>query len=175
LGEVCELDVRVLDDADDTAIDEAAGAFAKKHGGEAREGDPQYDRGRALHTLLRACIDKDSPEEAQAPFFDGGLVQVQTLNRDTIAYLLAAQEVWQDQCSPRKLKLSGEEVLQHLVEVATSEDERPFVRLRPGLQWILLRSTAKLALASPELRSLFSSDFAPSSTASPSKAPTGSA
>lgn len=153
--------VRPLNDIDDSRIDDAALEYAKEHGvseDHAKPGNGIYDRAHALHTLLIACSDPDSPDEAPVPYFES-IAEIQAgLDRDRIAILLAAQQIHQERCSPRALTMSGDDVFVTMFELATSEDERPFVRLQPGMQWILLRTLAALVLNSQELKSAFTSE-----------------
>jgi len=152
--------VRVFNDIDDSRVDDAALAYAKDHGVAeelAKPEHPIYDRGHALNTLLLGCSDPDSPDDAPVPYF-ASVTEIQAgLDRDRIAILLAAQAIHQEQCSSRKLTMAGDEVFATLLDVATSEDARPFLRLHPGYAWILLRSTASLVCSSPDLSSSYTS------------------
>lgn len=164
-GETATVAVRALLDAEDDEIDVAAREYAKARGVEdPKPGNTVYERGHALHTLLLACSDPDSPDENPAPFFSSIEEIRQGLDRDRIAYLLTAQQVWQDKCAPQQLQLSGDEFIAKVVEVATSEDERPFLRMRPGLQWIFMRTLAGQCMNSPELKSLSGSASVTSSS-----------
>jgi hypothetical protein len=155
-GQIEKIAVRPLLDDDDDQIETQALAYATQRGvADPKAGHPIYDRGVALYTLLLACSDPDSPDGAPVPYFDN-IEQIRTgLDRHRIAWLLAAQQVWEDTCSPRTLKMSPNEFVAHIMEVAVSKDEAPFLRLRPGLQWILLRTLAKQYISSPEPRSLY--------------------
>ncbi len=154
-GDATRVAVRPLLDAEDDEIDVAARAYAKARDVEdPKPGNTIYERGHALHTLLLACSDPDSPDSDPAPFF-ANVEEIRTgLDRDRIQYLLTAQQVWQDQCAPQQLQLSGDDFIAKVVEVATSEDDRPFYRMRQGLQWIFMRALAVQCLNSPELKSL---------------------
>jgi hypothetical protein len=168
-GNVERVAVRPLLDCDDDEIETNALAYAKARGAvDPKAGNPLYDRGIALHTLLIACSDPDSPDDAPRPFFDS-VEQIQRgLDRDRIAWLIAAQQVWEDKCSPRQLSMTANEFIAHVMEVAVSEDERPFLRLRPGLQWILLRTLARQHVASLEPSLLSGSDSGSTSSSTSS-------
>lgn len=170
-GETMRVAVRALLDAEDDEIDVAAREYAKARDvDDPKPGNTVYDRGHALHTLLRSCSDPDSPDESPVPFF-ANVEEIRAgLDRDRIQYLITAQQVWQDKCAPQQLQLSGDEFVAKVVEVATSEDERPFLRMRPGLQWIFMRTLAGQCMSSPELKSLsgLASASATSAAARPS-------
>jgi hypothetical protein len=153
-GQVVRAAVRVLLPEDDDTIETQALAYAKERGVESpAPGDPIFRRGVALHTLLLACIDPESPDEAPAPFFDSVEQIESALDRDRIARLYAAQIAHQHRCSPRGLHIGSNEAVRELFEAATPEDERPFVRLRHGLQRTFKRRTASLPSTSRARRS----------------------
>jgi hypothetical protein len=169
-GSVVPVAVRTLLNTDDDAIDTAAVEYARSRKAEsAREGDPIYDRGRTLYTLLLACSDPDSPDEEPVPFFSS-VDEIRTgLDRDRLAYLLAAQQWWQDQHSGRARSLKPYEALQKAAEIATSSDPRPFLELSPGLLWSVLRALGGYVLAHAQAEAT-----APSAEGAPAP-PAGSA
>lgn len=82
-----------------------AKAYAKAYGVEdPKDGDPHYALGIQIHTIAKACVDPDSPENAPEPFFEGGVSQITDrthgLIRQQIALLYEAQCAWQDELSP---------------------------------------------------------------------------
>lgn len=129
--------------------------FTKSKGSvDPKPGDPLFELGIAVHTIAIGCVDVDSPETARAPYFDGGAPQILgELAREEIAYLYERHAQWQDECSPTVSKLQGGELIAELIRQVEAEDDGPFVRLRPAVRWHLLRTTARLCLSSPELRS----------------------
>lgn len=154
--------VRYLDDTDDDLIEQGAEKFALARGatmpiqgtplpsGAAQNpwrGNAHYERGYVLHTLLIASVDPDSSQEQPKPFFRT-IEQIQKLHPDTIAQICLAQRIFQSDMSPSLSEISGHDLLPRIVEIAISEDERPFVRLAPSLQWILVRTLAVLVLSS---------------------------
>lgn len=169
-GVVTKVSVRALTDAEDDEIETEALAYAKTRKVEdPKAGDPIYDRGVAVHTLLLACSDPDSPDASPVPFFSDVEEIQHGLDRDRIAWLLSAQQIWQDKCSPRQLNLSPDEFVERITEVAVSKDEGPFLRMRPGLQWICMRILAVQWWNSPGPKSLFGLDDATASSNSESK------
>lgn len=169
-GDTAEFILRPVLAEDDALILEGTRKFVIKHGEpEARVGDPLYDLGIQVHTLVLACMDAEAPEQ---PFFDGGIEQVMKhLDRDRIALIYQRHERFQDEVSPRKGSLSEKEFFKALVEIAASEegDDRPFDSMRPGLLRSFARTTARQLVSSLGLKSLFSSS--PTTTPSPSTDP----
>lgn len=155
-GATVDVDVRVLLPFEEADVLERARAFAKTKGIEApSESDPLYDFGLHIHRIAIACVDSESPESAPRPFFDGGIDQIlksQELTRDHIAYLYEQSIAWQDDCSPRLLKLSPEQFVDATGKTAGG-DMLPFLQLRPGMQWIFTRTLAGLALSSLPFKS----------------------
>jgi hypothetical protein len=169
-GEPVKVAVGVLLDGADEEIDRLSREHAKKLGVEdPKPGNSIYDRAADRFTLLLSCTDPESPDEAPVPFFASEEEIREGLDRDRIAYLVTAQAVWQDQCSPRQLKLTTDEFISKVVEVATSPDDRPFYLMRPGLQWIFMRTLAGQCMNSPELKSLSGLGSGTSSNSSDSK------
>jgi hypothetical protein len=169
-GEVTNVAVRALLDDEDEEIDRLAREHAKKLGVEdPKPGNTLYDRAFARFTILLSYSDPESPDEAPVPFFSSEEEIRLGLDRDRIAYLFEAQQIWQDRCAPQQLTLTGDEFVAKVVEVATSEDERPFLRMRPGLRWIFMRTTAAQCMSSLELKSHsgWGSDTTTSSAAKP--------
>jgi hypothetical protein len=142
------VDVIVLSGLEDAEVMTKARAFAKERGVEdPKDGNPIYDLALWAFTLAIACVDPESPETEPRAFFDGGADQIfgsNLLGRDTIAYLYEHQQQWQDEVSPRARTVGAEELLAHVLAVASAEDPTPFFRLAPALRWTLHRSMAAL-------------------------------
>lgn len=130
---------------------------------EAKPGNPLFDLGYMANVVALSYVDVDSPVESRAPYFDN-VGQVLSLDGELIQYLHARQETWQQECSPTRATLPAGELINLLVRVVESDDDRFFSELRPALQLSCLRITAKLLLDSPEGRSQLTSLFAPTSS-----------
>src|SRR4051812_6340335 len=102
--------VRPLSGTEEGAVLERARAYAVAKGvADPKDGDRLYDLGLMVHVLAIACVDVDDPTR---PFFDKGAQQVlDNLDADRIALLYEAQQVWQEECSPRKSKMNPGEWL----------------------------------------------------------------
>jgi hypothetical protein len=170
--------VRYLDDTDDDQIEQGAEKFALARGatmptqgtplpsGAAQNpwrGNAHYERGYVLYTLLVAAVDPDSSQEQPRPFFRA-IEQIQKLHPDTISQIFLAQRIFQSDMSPSLSEISGRDLLPRIVEIAISEDERPFVRLVPSLQWTLVRTMAVLVLSSHGSKLLSTWDSVKNST-----------
>jgi len=133
---------------------EKARSFAKTRGIESpKEGDSLFDLGVMVHTLLRVCVDHESPEAEVRPFF-ASEAEVLGSPRDRIAYVFAQHEIWQDQCSPQVGRVSPDALYAIVQEAAASPDPaRPFAYLRPGLAAICFRSMALQLVSSPTPKS----------------------
>lgn len=155
------LHVRYLDDSDDDVIEQGAEAFARARGatepaqakplpsGAAQNpwrGNAHYERGFVLHTLFVSCTDPDSIQEKPEPYFRT-IEEVQKLHPDTINQIYLRQRMFQSELSPSITDIAGQDLLAHIVSICISEDERPFARLAPNLQWILVRILCVLLLS----------------------------
>lgn len=139
------LAIRVLDGVEEGLVISKAKAFAEGQGAGSESDLVQL--ARAAHRIAIACRDS---ENHAIPYFDGGFEQIMAskqLGRDRILYLAELQELWQDECSPSRLRLGEEEFNARVVAIAQSEHPDPFVELRPGLRWSFARTTAQLLLA----------------------------
>jgi len=155
------LEVRVLGPDEDLAIAAAALSGAKARGSvDPGRGEPLYEALFRAHTLALACVDKDSPADAPAPFFSSveEILTSEDLTRDHIAWLFEEQERWQDECSPRQKTLTTAQYIATVARLAEGDD-LPFIKLSPGAQVSFVRSTAK---------QLWSSLVASSPSSSPS-------
>lgn len=127
----------------------------------AKSGVPQWLETHPLcrlhemvHTLALACVDADSGERLE-PFFVGGAEEIRgsnDLSADSIAYLWAQQQLWQDECTgPRgAAKTPGELIAMVAEEAARPENARdvPFSRLRPSSQLSCFHSICVLLWSS---------------------------
>jgi hypothetical protein len=173
------VDLIVLTGEEEAHVLEKARAFAVGKGvPEPKQGEPLFDLGVMVYTLLLAVIDNDSPAGAERPFFDSAEQILQHLDRERVAYLHALQELWQDECAPLRKDLSEQEMLDWVLQLAESEDPQvPFGKLRPGSLWIYMRSLARLLVRSQDFRSLHGllSDSDSVSGTRTTEIPTGSA
>lgn len=164
-GVVATCSVRPLLGYEEAKILADARAYAKARGvDDPRDGNPIYELGVWVHTIVHGCVDSD---DASAPFFDGGADQIlDRLDRDRIALLFEQQQTWQDECSPRQRSMSWEEYKATVVALAMSGDDAdiPFVLSRPVLRASFMRSMAKALVTLADPNSPFGSPFA-SSTA----------
>lgn len=158
------LDLVVLDGIQEAQALAGARAFAKSKGVDApKEGEPEYDLGLMVHTLLASCLDHDSPTGAPAPFFASAEQILQHLDRERISYLYTLQQVWQDELSPVRKTLDEGEVLGFVLRAAEAEDPgRFFEELQPAMLARLLHSTAKQLVTLLRIRSLPGSSSGPS-------------
>lgn len=139
------LDVMVLDGENQALALQRAREFAKGKGVDApKPGDPEYDLGHMVHTLLLACVDHTSPADAPAPFFSSVEQILKHLDRERIAFLHAQWEAFQDSLSPLSKALNEPAIWQMVVEAAAEEDPlRFFEKLPPATLARLLHFTAK--------------------------------
>jgi hypothetical protein len=164
-GRVVQVDLRILTPLETIEVLGAAYGEAKGKGvTEPEDGQPIYDLALMVQTLVRACVDPDSPPEAPALFFDGGVEGILAsplLGTDTIAFLFELYEQHADTMaiSPKEL---DEGTLRNLIESSAGGDLLPFSKLRPGMQWTFVRSMASL------LRSFLKDRSGSSSASEPS-------
>lgn len=159
VGPTDELVVRALRDDEHADVVAEARAFAIKRGLENPEdGDPLYEKGKMLHTLTIACLDKDSPIEKSEPYFDGGWEQIhkaENLTPEVIAYLYFQQQLWQDEVNPLNKSLTDTQFMAAAIKTAQG-DMSFFVNSRRGIQWSFMRTLASqlVALHASSLQSL---------------------
>jgi hypothetical protein len=157
------LDLVVLTGNQEADALSRARAYAKGKGVDApKDGEPEYDLGLMVHTLLLACVDHSSPEDAPAPFFISADEILENLDRERIAYLYTLQQLWQDSLSPAPSKhVTEEQVWGIVIEAADAEDPlRFFEKLPPVTVARCLLFTAKLLRNAllPKLQPSSSSD-----------------
>ncbi len=158
-GETLRFAMRPLDGTEEALVLERATDFARKRNASTIEpGNPLFDLGVMVNALALAAVDVDSPEDARQPYFDDGAEAVLgAFGPEEIAFLHARYELHQSSTSPTKRQMSPADMVGHLIEIASSDSELPFVKLRPILQWSLLRFSASQLLGSPAGKSLLSS------------------
>lgn len=163
VGPTDELHVRALRDDEYADVLERALAFAREKGlEEPEDGDPIYERGKMVHTLAIACLDKDSPDSKPETYFDTWK-QVHTseiMTPEVVGYLYFQQQMVQEEASPLIKGLSPEEFLAAVLKTAQG-DISFFVNSRPGVLWTFTRTLASQLLASQtrsSSTSLFSSE-----------------
>lgn len=152
-GTTVPLDLIPLLSAQDAEVAKGAREYALSQGGKPEDGDPHYEIGIRVHTILLAAIDPDSPLDKPAPFFDGGVAQILDpevgLDRDRIALLFEAQHAVQDEFSPRRGKMSYVEYIQSVLDHAQldEKDDLPFEQWRPYMRKSFLLSTCRALTA----------------------------
>lgn len=155
-GPTHPLDIRALNEGEHDEVLAAALAYCRSKGLERpEEGDAIYERAKMLHTIARACIDRDSPPENPQPFFDGGVEQIQkseVMTPEVIGYLYEQQRLMQDDVAPLKKDMSPAEFFAAAVETAKGNISF-FVNSQPGMQWNFVRTLASQFIASLESNS----------------------
>lgn len=151
IGPTQDLEVRPLNEGEYGDVIAKALAFAKSKGLDAPEdGDPIYDRAKMLFTLAIACIDKDSPAEKPAPFFDGGVPQIlgsEIMTPEVVAYLYEVQQIIQDDVAPMKKDLSPADFMAAALKTAQG-NMAFFVNSRLAVRWNFVRFLASLYISS---------------------------
>ena len=159
-GTVAECDVVPLIGALIAEAEAGAHAYAKAHGiADPKPGQPLYELGLRVHTLLRACLDKDEPEK-KIRFFDSieQILDPETgLDQDRIAYLFEAQQAWEATCTMRPRTLDAREFIEQVVAHAEAEEpieELPFERWPRVLQRSFVSTISRALWNSHPLRSV---------------------
>lgn len=125
---------------------EFAESYAKEHGIKSPSpGMPLYDLGMQIKTLELSMFDVDSPSTARQRFF-ASTKEVEGLPRETIVYLFAIVDDWQDQCSPMSHKVNDGSLFVTIHKLGTGgpDAERFLDSCGPGLRRIFTLSMAKL-------------------------------
>lgn len=117
-----------------------------------RLGDPIYDLALQAFVLASGCLDVDSPEEARSPAFSSGTEILTHMNPETIVYMHEVHEVWQDDVSPYTHKLSGDDFMKRLREVAGPEGPATFMGFSQSTRLNFTLSTARLLLPLLEVK-----------------------
>jgi hypothetical protein len=130
--------------------------FATERQAKASPGEPIFDLGLMVATLLRGTLDPATHER-----FFGSESEALRLPREGIMYLFEHQQTWQDSLSPSVKNLGHGEIVAKIVELSEAEDPAGFIRLSPGLRWICTRTMARLLVSSLTDKSLLGSGFEP--------------
>lgn len=174
-GALLPIDVRPLNGMEQADVLARARAFAEGKGvKEPRDGEPIYELGKQVHTLLLGCLDHDSPTDKPTPFFANAEEILDGLDRDRRSYLYELQEAWEDQCAPRPSAMEAKDFMQWCMDVcaANEGDDGPFVQLRPVLRWSCVRTLAAIHVLSQTHRSGSGSPSESASTTTTSPSPT---
>ena len=137
-----------------------ARAFAIARGiPEPMDGDPLYERGLMLHTVLLGVLDKDSSAAEPVTFFSS-IEEINDpkdgLDKDRLALLYEAQQAWQDSIAPRPKSMDALEFANQVVAHALAPEdakELPFEQWRPVLRRSFVRTMARLVYSLQELKS----------------------
>jgi hypothetical protein len=134
-----------------------------KGAAELKAGDPLFDLGFMAKTLT---LGVRTPEGG--PMFASPASLLDALPRETMLYVWALLEDWQDACSPSVRKVTDEQLWVGAAALATggSEGERFFDRLSPGMRRTYTLFLASQLFASPGRRSPSSSPVTATTTPS---------
>lgn len=171
-GDALSCDVRPLNGIEEADVLAKARAFAESRGvKEPKDGEPIYELGKQVHTLLLACLDAESA--TPVPYFASADEVLDGLDRDRRSYLYQLQQSWEDQCAPRPSRMSEQDFVQKCMDIcaAAEGDDGPFVMLRPVSQWSLVRTLASLHVISLTLSSQSTSDAASDSLTTSNASP----
>jgi|GEM_PF-4864152 len=157
-GETIEVLVVQLTGHEEAEALTFAQRFAAERQAKASPGEPIFDLGLMVATLLRGTLDPKSRER-----FFGSESEALQLPREAIMYLFEHQQTWQDSLAPSVKNLGQGEILAKIVELSEAEDAAGFIRLSPGLRWICTRTMARLLVNSLTDKSSLGSDFVPDS------------
>lgn len=146
-GPTAELDVRALRPDEFATVLAGARQYAIDHGlKEPVPSDELFERGRMLHTLALACVDREAPKDDPDPskFFDGGVPQIEgsdLITPETVAYLFAVQALHQDEVSPLQKNQTPEQFVTAVAKIVEGDVDF-FASMRPGMQWSFVRILA---------------------------------
>lgn len=164
-GESCSCAQRPLTGEEEGLALSRATDYAKEQRAvEAKPGNPLFDVGYMANVLALSTIDVDSPAAARELYFKDAAEVLGKLDCELMQFLFARHEAWQQECSPTRAKLPGDQLIATLIRIVEGEDDLPFAQLRPGAQLSLLRTTGALLLNSPEARSRLFSLFGTTTT-----------
>lgn len=154
------VDLVILSGEEESDALTAARAYAERKGTrDPKGGDPHYDLGLMVHTLVRACVDSEVPgsfafyfaPEGQAPalktpeaFESMANVVLAHLDRERITYLYEIHRVWQEHCSPWGKADDEDSIIDKLTRLEGVVDPTvPFEMFRPATVGSLLLTTVK--------------------------------
>lgn len=169
---------------DDAGVAEKALLFAKARGVESpKPGDPLYERGMMLFTVLLTALDPDSHEDRPEAFFASEEEILKTIDPDRVAMLFYQQREWQRLTSPNAKDFDDPMEMVRVLQGCASDEvpERPFDALPWRARRTYLRVWANMLLTLPALKSLSGSGLldaltssASTSSGSETLAPSGS-
>ena len=141
-GEAFTLDLRLMNAAEEAAVIERASKYAKEHDGEAKETNLVFQFANACEIVAIASVDPESPADAPAPFFDDVKQVREHLDRERILYIAETQRAFQDEVSPRQLRLTESAYIATLWSFAQEEIDlnNPFFRWPRSTQWNFLHT-----------------------------------
>lgn len=186
------LGVRAITPGELATILERAAEYARARKAEIDDRNSIYSLAYNLNLCAIACVDIDPVDDAgnpipfdpanAQPFFGTGdidsaireMLESAHLSPDTIQYLAAEQEAWQDEVSPLATKLSPEQLWKIIGEVASSSDASPFLKLRLGTLLQCMRLLVSQLLSAQMDSSHSPSEQSESSSNGPVAAPTKS-
>lgn len=156
------VDVCVIGGEGQARILEYATAFAKKRGGEPKDGAALFEFGKAVmtcalgilvHSPERAGEDpcRTNPSDSSDLFFAGPEEVLEACDRDRAMILASHQTSLQTSTSPMKHGLTDEEFFAKVVDLARKAeggDSRFFEEWAPGMQESFMRSMAQWLVAS---------------------------
>ena len=135
-----------------------ATAWAEGKGSKAaKPGDPLFERGLQVFTILRSCMDPDSPELAPEPFFASAEEIGQTLDPDRVTLLYFQQRAFQDKMAPPGKDMEPYDFVRMIWSLASEEEDPtdiPFDYLPRAAQRSFLRTAARTCANLPEFKSL---------------------
>lgn len=141
--------------------------FARQNGVEnPKPGEPIYERGLWLYTVLRSVMDADVTHKDD-PFFESLDQILSMLDPGRISLLFHAQRAWQAKCAPAPETMAPSLYIQHILELAHAAEEEdrtgemyevPFDHLPVDLQLRFSRRLARQFSTWISTRSLSGSD-----------------
>lgn len=172
--------VPLLFDTDAEAL-EMAREYAKRHKVEdPKPGDPLYERGLMLYTVLLACVDVDSPLDKPEPFFADEKEITKYLDPDRVSVLFHQQRAWQSLISPLPKTMDPGTYIAILASQMRAPEvaDIPFDALPLAMRRSFMQQSALLLSELPQLKLLlgsFSLDEGKTSTSSASSGSSPSA
>lgn len=132
-GTEATLAVRPMTGVEEGEAFSAGRAYAVCKGvAEPKDTDRVYEIGVMSNTIAIACVDPDAPDTR---YFANAAEVMENLDTDRIAYLFEAQQLWQDECSPRITKVNQQEWAAMVIAVAEAAvSDNPLARWRPVTQ-----------------------------------------
>lgn len=157
-GKPVTVDLLVLDPGEEAATEKFARQFSVDRNGTGVAGDPNYELGHMIKTLLLAVIDHDA--DKPEPFFASvdEVLSARELGRDGLAFLYEQQKAFQRERSLGVEAKTATEFLSVALEVARLEDPAPFCSLRLSSQLSYVLFTAHLLVNVPKAKWPIGSD-----------------